>query len=190
MTLAIAEFGRPSVALLQRRLDETLAELGKELGITIEVDGRSVRYNKTLVTFKAEARISTPEGQKGREQVEFEQSCGLFGLTPADYQMPFAWNGKSWLLTGFNLQAVKYPFSATNQATGKSYKLPPSALPEAAAKSGFGPRVPLFASVPPPPVPPVGSYANGAPIPPGRPGHDPEEWASAGGFSHRSFRGV
>lgn len=128
MALGIAEFGQPSVALLGRRLGETLKALGDELGIQIELEPRSIRYSKESVIFKGEARIVTPEGQISREQRDFEQVCSSFGLTAADYKMPFGWNGKQWLLVGFNLQAVKYPYSAINRHNGKVFRLPESAL--------------------------------------------------------------
>ena len=153
--MAIDKFGQAAITQLWRRLSETLDALGEELGVKIELEARSLRYTAESMTFKGEARVVTPEGVKSREQVEFEANAPLFGLTPDDYRKPFEWNGKRWLLIGFNLQAIKYPFSAINQSNGKTFRLPPSALPQEAARCDFRPRVPLFANVPSLPVPPV-----------------------------------
>ena len=141
MALSIAEFSAPSINLLERRINEELAKLGDELGITIESIPRSYRYTKDKVEFKVESCIITEAGKKSHEQVDFEAVCHQFGLQPHDYRMGFVYAGKYYRLVGLSTQAVKYPFHGET-VTGKIYKLPPSALPEVAAKAGFGPRIP------------------------------------------------
>ena len=153
MAVRITEFNRGNIRNVLDKAQEALNTLGKEFGLIFEMDTTRTRANKDSMAVTLEVKLDTPQGQKSRQQIEFEANCGRFGLTPADYRKVITTQRRSYYLVGFNLQAVKYPFQGEHIVTGTIYKLPPSALPAAAAHAGFGPRKPLFGDMAAPPIP-------------------------------------
>lgn len=137
-TQAISKFTAATAGSIKDLLEERLAGLERDFGIKVEITPKN--YSAADVHFSGVARlVSSEDGGKTGQQIEFERLATSYGLTAADWRKRVIWGGKAYRLVGFNPQAHKYPFNGELESTGKTYRLPQSFLPEAAKAAGFTP---------------------------------------------------
>lgn len=118
--MKITQFDRPTVKALRERLDEALADVGLELGLSIKAG--NARFGPTNVTFKVEAAVLDAEGSaQTKEATEFKQLAPLYGLQEADLGRTFMFRGKPYEIVGAKFNSPKYPILARNRS-GKVYK--------------------------------------------------------------------
>lgn len=104
----------------RKEAKEALDKVVEKYGAIAKLEG--IRYSDK--DFSVKVIISKQMvGGKPFEQVQFEEVCKLFGLTPQDYNREVCYKGMTYNLIGFNLKAPKYPILLKAE-DGKFYKWP------------------------------------------------------------------
>lgn len=106
---------------LRDKLDVHLKTIEADLGFKVHVGNASFTPNS--VTFKVELATVAENGTVLDAHAEaFKRNAFLFGLVPEDLGHEFTSNGRRFKLTGLAIKSRKFPFLATDLATGKGFK--------------------------------------------------------------------
>ena len=119
------EMTRKNLRELSAAMAEALAGIEERFSVKFAVGGG--RYSESEVTYKVTASAVGENGETySREAEEFTKYAGTYGLKPEWLGEEFSSNGKKFRITGLKPSRRKYPVSAVNIASGKSYKFPAS----------------------------------------------------------------
>ena len=119
----IDSFNTSSCKIVGKTVEETLANLGKELGLTFTYDGG--KFDPKTFTFKIRATVLNPDGSITSEEEEnFKTFAILWGMKPDDLGKNIKIGKKLFKITGANPSAHKYPIMLTDVMTGKCWKYP------------------------------------------------------------------
>lgn len=99
------------------RKDFEEAVKGVEEKYQISMEAGSISYTNNCFTMKIQA---VKNGFDLKKKL-FEERCGTYGFTPADYQREFTMNGETYKLTGINSRSKKNPCEITKN-DGTVYK--------------------------------------------------------------------
>jgi hypothetical protein len=118
---------------------EALRPVAERFGLTVETTGGS--YDPVAGWYKPKIVFAT----SGSEEAAFARDCGYVGafdgmpgLAAADYGATFGYHGKTFRLVGVNLRARRFPLVAVDEADGRRYKLPESAIAAVVAARAEG----------------------------------------------------
>lgn len=118
--MQIKQIDRATIRNIQSRLQQHLADLGKELGVTFNVG--NARYNETAATIKVEVATFGKKGEvRDRAAADFEKYAGLFGLKPSWLGKTFDRFGVRYKIVGLRTKAHKFPVIV--ESNGKRYKM-------------------------------------------------------------------
>lgn len=112
---------------IRNQINEDLAALGKEYGLTIHAGNAS--YDANAVTFKVECAL---EGFD-RDKEDFDQTHFLFDLPKDAYGKEFTFGGRKYTLVGLKPNRPKFPILAARD--GSNYKLPERSIASLQEKS-------------------------------------------------------
>jgi hypothetical protein len=113
---------RAQVRVASARVNEVLAGLSKELGLSFSTG--SIRFDSNGFTTKLTATASASDGSsRTKEAVDFETHAMSFGLKPSDLGHKFTHGGDEFTITGLKPRSSKYPILAKNRM-GKTFKFP------------------------------------------------------------------
>ena len=119
---------RTDLKILRDKMNKALATISDEVGISFNVGSMSYENDGTSATIKVGASAIGEDGKiVDKAAVEFEKYCDLVGLKPDDLGKPVVVGGKSFVVSGLNMKAKKYPVIA-RAPSGKSYKLSAAAV--------------------------------------------------------------
>ena len=119
-TTEITKMDRNAVRALNAELREAIAAIAAKHGVTASAGTASFDPYAGSMRVKVEFQVA------GAAEGNFARDCRALGTTvqAEDLNREFTTlSGQTYRLTGINLRAPKYPFLATEIATGKSYKL-------------------------------------------------------------------
>ena len=121
----IKKFDRPALRKFRVDFEKAIEAFSKKTGVAMKLG--SAQFNDSSATYKLE--IVIVDGKSGMSAAEaigrksLELDGAFFGLTADDYGRTFKnWDGGTYRLTGVKSSRPKYPVSATNVITGKSFK--------------------------------------------------------------------
>ena len=118
-------------ALLKKfreKANEALKSVGEELGISVEVHG-NISFTRDGQEANAKLKLlAISVGDDGQEAIhdpeaeEFKRFATIYGFKPEDLGRRFASRGKLFEITGIKRTRKKYPVSAREVGTNKTYK--------------------------------------------------------------------
>ena len=112
---------RKNIRTIEKDAMEALQAVAEKHGLDISVVSGS--FNPTC--YKARLSFAV-KGDNGVPK-DFARNAERLGLDPNCYGKTFTtFSGKSFRITGINLRRRKYPVSAEQVSTGKSFKFPVS----------------------------------------------------------------
>ena len=118
--MKVTNFDKPTIKAIRMAMDNALAKVEKEYGITISTG--NARFSGNEVTFKVKANTQSTDGAvKTKEGDNFElykNSIGLGWLEVGDQIML---QGKYFTLKGYNTRARKSPIQIED-SNGRGYK--------------------------------------------------------------------
>lgn len=130
----ITEFSRESLRVLRERIDEALAGLGDELGLTLRAG--SCSFDAATATFKLNAAVGEDVSvTDARNRRDYDRFAIQYGVD-APIDSLFRVNGIKFRLTGLNPGRPKFPFSVVNVATGKAFKMTAAQVKSGLAAGG------------------------------------------------------
>lgn len=125
----ITSFDRQTAREVSEEVIWCLEEWAKDNGLVAQYNGG--RFGRTEFQLRLTLAVQ-PKGGKSLERVQFEKSCGLFGLKPGHYGANVVIRRRAFTLVGCQPRRHKYPFVGQGPQGGK-YK-----LTEAAVKQALG----------------------------------------------------
>lgn len=123
----ITNIDKKTLQNMRPQIEEALAALGAELGVTFKTG--SGAYGGNQAHFKLEIKIDDPEVQEAAAKAEFDRYCGMFGLEPEHFGTEFTAGGKRYRLTGLALNRSKYPLKVHDLTLDKAVLLTDMAVP-------------------------------------------------------------
>ena len=119
--MKVQQFDKPTIKAIRMAMDNALAQVAQEWGITINTG--NARFSGNEVTFKVKA--NTVDGATGnaitKEAQTFELVKGQHGLDHLKVGDTVTLQGKEFILKGFNTRARKSPIQIEDQQ-GRGYK--------------------------------------------------------------------
>jgi len=104
-------FDRPTIKVLRMKIQNELVNLGKELGLSINVG--NARFSSNTVNFKVEFSLIRKDGLVLNGEAEaFRDSAHRYGLKPEYLGKTFHFHGKSYTITGMKPRNHKFPILA------------------------------------------------------------------------------
>ncbi len=121
----IKKFDRPALRKFRTDFEKAVEAFSKKSGIVMRLGSAS--FNDASATYKLEIVIADNASGMSAAEVMGRKSLDLegafFGLKAEDYGRTFKnWDGDTYRLTGVKSSRPKYPVSAANVRTGKSFK--------------------------------------------------------------------
>ena len=121
----IKVINKATLRTFREEFENAVAAFSKKQGIVIKLGG--IRFNETSFTGKLEVILADTSSGMSAEEAMGRNSLNLegvfFGLKAEDYGRTFKnWDGETYRLTGVKSSRPKYPVSAANVRTGKSFK--------------------------------------------------------------------
>ena len=118
--MKVTNFDKPTIKAIRMAMDNALATVEKEYGITISTG--NARFSGNEVTFKVKANTMGEGGQVNTKEAQmfdlYKNSIGLGHLNVGD---TINLQGKSFTIAGYNTRARKSPINITD-AQGRGYK--------------------------------------------------------------------
>lgn len=117
------------------RINDALAELGKELGVQFEAGNGSYDASGLTGHFKLLIKSRSLDGLViDQERADFTTLAKLYDMEPAWIDQPFPFNGKQVKITGLRSKATKNNVRIEDVRTGKVYVAPSIQIARAAAR--------------------------------------------------------
>lgn len=124
--MKVQQFDKPTIKAIRLAMDNALAQVAQEYGITINTG--NARFSGNEVTFKVKANTVGEGGQVNtKEAQQFELVKGLHGLDHLSVGDTVTLQGQEFTLKGFNTRARKSPIQIED-ALGRGYKCSVSML--------------------------------------------------------------
>lgn len=118
--MKVTNFDKPTIKAIRMAMDNALATVEKEYGITISTG--NARFSGNEVTFKVKANTMGNDGTVNTKEAQmfdlYKNSIGLGHLNVGD---TINLQGKSFTIAGYNTRARKSPINITD-AQGRGYK--------------------------------------------------------------------
>ena len=118
--MKVTNFDKPTVKAIRMAMDNALAKVEKEYGITIKTG--NARFSGDEVTFKVKANTMGNDGTVNTKEANnwdlYKNSIGLEWLNVGDQIML---QGKYFTLKGYNTRARKSPVNIED-SNGRGYK--------------------------------------------------------------------
>ena len=118
--MKVTNFDKPTIKAIRMAMDQALATVASEYGITINTG--NARFSGNEVTFKVKANTQSSDGTVNTKEAQmwdlYKQSIGLGHLNVGD---TIQLQGKSFTIAGYNTRARKSPINITD-AQGRGYK--------------------------------------------------------------------
>jgi hypothetical protein len=112
--MAYQQFNTENLDHVRRRVNETLVELGKELGIDFKMTG--ITYGQYELTGKLEAKITSPFAKYRQDEIS-NRVLGHFGLKVGDILVQ---KGKRYQVESYNAGSRKRPIVTKCLTDGKT----------------------------------------------------------------------
>ena len=118
--MKVTNFDKPTIKAIRMAMDNALATVEKEYGITISTG--NARFSGNEVTFKVKANTKSADGTVNTKEAQmwdlYAPTHGLGHLKVGD---TINLQGKSFTIAGYNTRARKSPINITDQ-NGRGYK--------------------------------------------------------------------
>lgn len=118
--MKVTQFDKPTIKAIRMAMDQALATVASEYGITINTG--NARFSGNEVTFKVKANTLDSSGSANTKEADmfdlYKESIGLGWLNPGDQILL---QGKYFTLKGYNTRARKSPI-LIEDAQGRGYK--------------------------------------------------------------------
>ena len=118
--MKVTNFDKPTIKAIRMAMDQALATVASEYGITINTG--NARFSGNEVTFKVKANTLDSSGSANTKEADnfelYKNSIGLSWLNVGDQIML---QGKYFTLKGYNTRARKSPIQIED-AQGRGYK--------------------------------------------------------------------
>ena len=118
--MKVTNFDKPTIKAIRMAMDQALATVASEYGITINTG--NARFSGNEVTFKVKANTQSSDGTVNTKEAQmwdlYKQSIGLGHLNVGD---TIQLQGKSFTIAGYNTRARKSPINITD-SNGRGYK--------------------------------------------------------------------
>ena len=118
--MKVSQFDKPTIKAIRMAMDQALATVANEYGITINTG--NARFSGNEVTFKVKANTTSSDGTANTKEADnfelYKNSIGLGWLEVGDQIML---QGKYFTLKGYNTRARKSPIQIED-AQGRGYK--------------------------------------------------------------------
>ena len=118
--MKVTNFDKPTIKAIRMAMDNALATVEKEYGITISTG--NARFSGNEVTFKVKANTTSSDGVANTKEADnfelYKNSIGLGWLEVGDQIML---QGKYFTLKGYNTRARKSPIQIED-SNGRGYK--------------------------------------------------------------------
>ena len=118
--MKVTNFDKPTIKAIRMAMDNALANVASEYGITINTG--NARFSGNEVTFKVKANTQSSDGTVNTKEAQmwdlYKQSIGLGHLNVGD---TIQLQGKSFTIAGYNTRARKSPINITD-SNGRGYK--------------------------------------------------------------------
>lgn len=126
--MKIISFNEPNLKRFRSDFKAAVAELEAESGISLDLG--NISFDADQFTTKLTVTIIA-EGENPRVAIQKKSlnDFGIrYGLTDADHERRFNFNGKSFAIIGVKSRRQKYPIIAREISTGREFKLPARAI--------------------------------------------------------------
>ena len=124
--MKVTNFDKPTIKAIRMAMDQALATVASEYGITINTG--NARFSGNEVTFKVKANTQSADGTVNTKEAQmfglYKDSEGLGHLNVGD---TVTLQGKSFILKGYNTRARKSPIQIEDMQ-GRGYKCSVSML--------------------------------------------------------------
>ena len=118
--MKVQQFDKPTIKAIRQAMDNALAQVAQEYGITINTG--NARFSGNEVTFKVKANTVGEGGQAITKEAQmFELVKGQHGLDHLNVGDTVILQGKAFTLKGFNSRARKSPIQIEDQQ-GRGFK--------------------------------------------------------------------
>ena len=118
--MKVTNFDKPTIKAIRMAMDQALATVASEYGITINTG--NARFSGNEVTFKVKANTTSTDGVANTKEADnfelYKNSIGLGWLEVGDQIML---QGKYFTLKGYNTRARKSPIQIED-SNGRGYK--------------------------------------------------------------------
>ena len=118
--MKVTNFDKPTIKAIRMAMDQALATVASEYGITINTG--NARFSGNEVTFKVKANTTSSDGVANTKEADnfelYKNSIGLGWLEVGDQIML---QGKYFTLKGYNTRARKSPIQIED-SNGRGYK--------------------------------------------------------------------
>ena len=118
--MKVTNFDKPTIKAIRMAMDQALATVASEYGITINTG--NARFSGNEVTFKVKANTQSSDGTANTKEADnfelYKNSIGLGWLNVGDQIML---QGKYFTLKGYNTRARKSPIQIED-TQGRGYK--------------------------------------------------------------------
>ena len=139
--MKITSIDRDACRVLRTTLDQALAPVAAQLGISLKAGHISYALDGKTANVKLEVATLSADGTAIDKDAEcFKKNAEWLGMKPEDLGRKFkSSEGKEYTLTGYNPRAQKFPFLGRETRSGTVYKLTATMV-----KRGLGYEKPLF----------------------------------------------
>ena len=118
--MKVTNFDKPTVKAIRMAMDNALAKVEKEYGITIKTG--NARFSGDEVTFKVKANTLGNDGTVNTKEANmWDLYADMNGLGHLKVGDTVNLQGKSFTIAGWNTRARKSPVNITDQ-NGRGYK--------------------------------------------------------------------
>ena len=118
--MKVTNFDKPTVKAIRMAMDNALAKVEKEYGITIKTG--NARFSGDEVTFKVKANTMGNDGTVNTKEANmWDLHADMNGLGHLKVGDTVNLQGKSFTIAGWNTRARKSPVNITD-AQGRGYK--------------------------------------------------------------------
>ena len=118
--MKVTNFDKPTVKAIRMAMDNALAKVEKEYGITIKTG--NARFSGDEVTFKVKANTMGNDGTVNTKEANmWDLHADMNGLGHLKVGDTVNLQGKSFTIAGWNTRARKSPVNITDQ-NGRGYK--------------------------------------------------------------------
>lgn len=115
---------KEKVRELRKELDDLLKDFGDDHGLKLSIG--NIQFDDTGFKTKLDVREGSSDEEVQRK--EWEKYCILFGLNSNDFRKKVFFQGQEFELIGFNTRAHKFPIIGKEVSSGKTFKLPRTAV--------------------------------------------------------------
>ena len=125
--MKITFFDKNAARAFSKAVDAALISLAAEYGL--KVQGAGGKFSASKLTVKFEFIVSDVNGFNDHQQQNWDAHCSVFGLKPSDRGLKvMGRNGTQYILTGFNMNAVKFPLRALRASDNKAFRISPTMI--------------------------------------------------------------